>query len=66
MDSKKAEYIDKTFKYDGTLGVMVSENETEFSVWAPEAELVSVCLYKHNEDEHPYLCVRMEKSFPTI
>ncbi|MCD7848209.1 MAG: type I pullulanase [Oscillospiraceae bacterium] len=62
MDSKKAEYIDKTFKYDGTLGVMVSENETEFSVWAPEAEMVSVCLYKHNEDEHPYLCIRMTES----
>lgn len=43
--------IDKKYKYDGKLGVRLSESATEFSVWAPIAEDVELRLYRAQQDE---------------
>lgn len=43
--------IDGKFAYDGELGVFISGDSTSFSVWAPEADDVTLRLYRVQEDE---------------
>lgn len=54
--------IDKNFHYDGKLGVSLSENETVFRVWAPEAEAVKVLLYNDQHTLSPFAADEMSKS----
>ena len=46
-------HIDEKYACDCELGAIYSKEQTEFRVWAPEAEQVRVHLYKSCRDEKP-------------
>ncbi len=55
--------IDKKYYYGGDdLGSVYSPEKTEFKVWAPLADNVTVYLYKTCRDEKPYRHLPMTKS----
>ena len=39
-------FIDSKYSYNGSLGVKLCENSTDFAVWAPEAEAVKLRIYE--------------------
>ncbi len=46
--------IDKEYAYDGSLGALYSKESTEFRLWAPLADSVTVRLYHTCRDEKPF------------
>lgn len=60
-DAGHVEYIDSNFSYDGFLGVKLDCDKTEFYIWAPEADMVSLLIYKRQDDKTPYLKFKMTK-----
>ncbi len=54
-------HIDEKYAYDGELGALYTEEQTEFRVWAPEADNARVHLYKTCRDEKPYRRLPMTK-----
>lgn len=54
-------HIDEKYACDCELGAIYSKEQTEFRVWAPEAEQVRVHLYKSCRDEKPYRNMPMTK-----
>lgn len=53
--------IDENYAFDGELGALYGRNQTEFRVWAPEADKVTVHLYHDCRDEKPYRNLPMTK-----
>lgn len=43
--------FDELFYYDGTLGAIYSEDETEFKLWAPTSKEVNLLIYKNGTFE---------------
>lgn len=58
FDSK---YIDSNFCYRGFLGVRLSKRQTDFYIWAPSAEDVSVNLFKSASDSTPFYILPLLK-----
>ena len=52
---------DGKFAFDGELGALYSPRQTEFRVWSPYAESVSLNLYKRDNSQEPYCNVEMLK-----
>ncbi|MFW5913491.1 MAG: pullulanase-associated domain-containing protein, partial [Bacillota bacterium] len=45
-----SEFFNDTYAYDGELGALYSESETEFKLWAPISEEVTLNLYTRGHD----------------
>ncbi len=55
-------FIDENYRYDGFLGVKLGSDRTEFYVWSPLADSVTLLLYKKQADADPWLNIPLEKS----
>lgn len=53
---------DKLFAFSGELGALWTPQRTEFRVWSPFAESVSVNLYERDSSPEPMRCLNMENN----
>ncbi len=61
MQNFDSKYIDSNFCYRGFLGVRLSKKQTDFYIWAPSAEDVSVNLFKSADDSTPFYILPLQK-----
>ena len=54
------EEMDLEYAYDGALGAVYTREKTEFRVWSPKADCVSLKLYSDSVCETPYSTVEMK------
>lgn len=54
--------IDSEYYYGGALGALYSKNRTDFAVWSPQADSVTLNLYRACRDERPYHTMPLQKS----
>ena len=55
-------HIDAKYAYEGNdLGATYTKEKTTFKLWAPEAEAVSIHLYRNCKEEKPYRNLPMKK-----
>lgn len=53
--------IDSEYAFGGALGAMYSKNRTDFAVWSPEADSVTLNLYRSCRDAKPFHTMPMQK-----
>jgi len=53
--------IDELYTYDGALGLIFSEDEITYKLWAPVATQVSLNVFKNGQDEKAYQTIELEK-----
>ncbi len=54
-------YVDENFCFNGFLGVRLSKRQTDFYIWAPLAEEVSVNLFRFAADNTPFYVLPLIK-----
>lgn len=56
------ENMDSKYAYDGALGALYTRDKTEFRVWSPNADSVTLNLYRDSVCAKPYSTVKLERT----